>query len=139
MGILSKLWSFIKKWWWVILAILVVIFIWFPGTWALLASCWTSIWVSWSAFGFWKGLALGFGVLALVDGEAAAGIVKAVGENVATVASATGDALTSVAGSLLSSPLLLIGGGLLLWFLLTHKKKEEPEAGGAPQGENVYD
>lgn len=128
MGILSKLWKFLKKWWWLILLILIVIWIFFPVLWLALGSFFSSIWAAlgplFTAFkglGLLKGLALGFGLLAIVDPDAAGKIITNVGEVVETTVEAAGGVL----GSVLSSPIFLLGGGLLLYYLFFAKKKDD--------------
>lgn len=140
MGILSSIFKFLKKWWWLILLIVLVIWIFFPVLWGMMTTFFSSIWTALgpvvSAFkglGLLKGLAVGFGLVAVIDPDAAKGIV----DNVTDVADHVIDSGVGLVTGAVSTPLLLIGGGVLAWWLLTRDKSKDEEQ-ASPEANPTY-
>lgn len=140
MGILSKLWAFIKKWWWLILLIVLVVWIFMPALWVSLQSMFASIWAAVKpaiaaikSFGFLKSLAVGFGLLAAVKPEEASRIVSNVGDVASDIVEEGAGVVSDGIGAILTSPpILLVGGAFLLWLLL--RKEKDPAEYNGPIG-----
>lgn len=133
LGFLRKIWSLLKKFWWVIALILIVIFIWFPGTWAAIAAWLSTAWTAVAGFaaanGWLSVAAIAFGTYAVLDPEGASELIKDVAEIVGEVG---GGIIGGVVGGLTNSPLglaLLIGGGYLVYRMFFAKDKDEDEVG----------